>query len=73
MKDVVHVLGVPASEDYAHLMGVPLAYTYELPSLSEGIEAFHMKPKYIQQVCYETYLGFVAGARRDGDLFVPLP
>lgn len=72
----VLVIGYPAagaSEDYAHLVGVPLSFTYELPGLSSGSLGFHLPPRYIQQVCHETWLGIVAGARRAGDLFVPLP
>ncbi|KOB57171.1 Caboxypeptidase 4 [Operophtera brumata] len=62
-----------AAEDYAHSVGVPLSYTYELPGLSWGFEGFHLNPRYIEQVCIETWEGIVVGARRAGDLFVPLP
>lgn len=62
-----------AADDYAHYIGVPLTYTYELPGLNEGIEGFNLDPKYIEQVCIETWEGIVVGARRAGDLYVPLP
>ncbi|GBP04995.1 Carboxypeptidase B [Eumeta japonica] len=68
----VHVIGYPtagASEDYAHLVGVPLSYTYELPGLSPGFDGFHLDPIWIEQVCWETWLGIVVGARRSGQLF----
>ncbi|XP_063537722.1 carboxypeptidase B-like [Cydia strobilella] len=58
-----------ASEDYAHLIGVPLSYTYELPGLQGGFEGFHLDPIYIEQVCRETWEGIVVGARRAGELF----
>ncbi|XP_059061058.1 carboxypeptidase B-like [Achroia grisella] len=70
----VLVIGYPtsgASEDYAHFIGVPLSYTVELPGLDSGLNGFHLNPRYIQQVCYETWEGIVAGARGAGDLFVP--
>ncbi|XP_052749806.1 carboxypeptidase B-like [Galleria mellonella] len=60
-----------AAEDYAHLIGVPLSYTYELPGLAGGLNGFHLDPIYIEQVCRETWEGIVVGARRAGDLFVP--
>lgn len=72
----VLVIGYPAAgaaEDYAHAVGVPLSYTYELPGLAGGFEGFHLNPRYIEQVCRETWEGIVVGARRAGDLFVPLP
>ncbi|KAM3955733.1 LOW QUALITY PROTEIN: carboxypeptidase B-like [Aphomia sociella] len=59
-----------ASEDYAHSIGVPLSYTYELPGLAGGFDGFHLNPRYIEQVCRETWEGIVAGARRSGDLFM---
>ncbi|XP_047027563.1 carboxypeptidase B [Helicoverpa zea] len=58
-----------SSEDYAHSIGVPLSYTYELPGLSSGWDGFHLPPQYIEQVCRETWEGIVVGARRAGDLF----
>ncbi|XP_059061112.1 carboxypeptidase B-like [Achroia grisella] len=59
-----------ASEDYAHHIGIPLAYTYELPGLSGGLNGFHLDPVYIEQVCRETWAGIVVGARKAGDIFV---
>lgn len=53
-----------ASEDYAHLAGVPLSYTYELPGLSGGLQGFHLDPIWIEQVVKETWDGIAAGARR---------
>lgn len=70
---VIGYAAAGASEDYAHHIGVPLSYTYELPGLSGGFQGFHLNPRYIEQVCIETWDGIVAGARRSGDLFVPLP
>lgn len=58
-----------ASEDYAHQIGVPLSYTFELPGLSNTIFGFNLDPRYIQQVCNETWEGIIVGARRAGDLF----
>ncbi|XP_075982295.1 carboxypeptidase B-like [Anticarsia gemmatalis] len=55
-----------AAEDYAHQIGVPLAYTYELPGLNQG---FTLSPIYIEQVSKETWEGIAVGARRAGDLF----
>ncbi|XP_063831832.1 carboxypeptidase B-like [Ostrinia nubilalis] len=62
-----------ASEDYAHSIGVPLSYTYELPGLNAGMNGFILDPRFIEQVCRETWAGIVVGARRAGDLFVPHP
>lgn len=59
-----------AAEDYAHLVGVPLAYTYELPGLSGGFQGFHLPPQYIERVCHETWQGIAAGARLAGNIFV---
>ncbi|XP_059061017.1 carboxypeptidase B-like [Achroia grisella] len=59
-----------ASEDYAHSIGIPLAYTYELPGLSGGLNGFHLDPRYIEQVSRETWEGIAVGARIAGDLFV---
>ncbi|XP_050559620.1 carboxypeptidase B-like [Spodoptera frugiperda] len=58
-----------ASTDYAHSIGVPLAYAFELPGLSDTDKGFHLEPSLIKQVCQETWEGFVVGARRAGDLF----
>ncbi|CAH0591699.1 unnamed protein product [Chrysodeixis includens] len=58
-----------AAEDYAHSVGVPLSYTYELPGLSGGMQGFNLSPVHIQQVVRETWVGITAGARRAGDLF----
>lgn len=58
-----------AAEDYAHSIGVPLAYTYELPGLSGGYQGFVLDPIYIEPVCRETWEGIVVGARRAGALF----
>ena len=57
-----------ASEDYAHYIGVPLAYTYELPGLQGGLQGFHLAPQYINQVVVETWAGIAVGAKRAGDL-----
>lgn len=59
-----------AAEDYAYSIGVPLAYTIELPGLDSGNESFNLNPRYIEQVCRETWEGIVVGARRAGDYFV---
>ncbi|KAI8440683.1 hypothetical protein MSG28_009037 [Choristoneura fumiferana] len=70
--NAVLVLNYPASgasEDYAHLIGVPLSYTYELPGLAGGFQGFHLDPIYIEQVCRETWAGIVVGTRRAGELF----
>ncbi|XP_059061016.1 carboxypeptidase B-like [Achroia grisella] len=58
-----------SSEDYAHSIGIPLAYTIELPGLGQSFEGFHLDPSYIEQVCSETWEGFVAGAALAGELF----
>ncbi|KAL4703322.1 hypothetical protein ACJJTC_013088 [Scirpophaga incertulas] len=63
----VQVIGYAASgaaEDYAHSVGVPLAYTFELPGLRGGLEGFNLPAQYIEQVCRETWSGIVAGLRR---------
>ncbi|KAF9821754.1 hypothetical protein SFRURICE_001865 [Spodoptera frugiperda] len=57
------------AEDYAHSIGVPLAYTMELPGFTSTMQGFNLNPRYIQQVCNETWEGIVVGARRAGDLF----
>ncbi|XP_045453545.1 carboxypeptidase B-like [Melitaea cinxia] len=60
----VLVIGYAASgaaEDYAHSIGIPLTYTYELPGISG--QGFHLNPRYIHQVVRETWAGLVAGAR----------
>ncbi|KAH9633644.1 hypothetical protein HF086_009744 [Spodoptera exigua] len=66
---VVQYFSAGAASDYAHYIGVPLAYGFELPGLEESYAGFHLDPKYIGQVCQETWEGFVVGARRAGDLF----
>lgn len=58
-----------ASEDYAHYIGIPLAYTYELPGLSSGFQGFILPPQYIEQVCRETWQGLVVGIRLSGELY----
>ncbi|KAM3956328.1 carboxypeptidase B-like [Aphomia sociella] len=58
-----------SSDDYAHSIGIPLAYTIELPGFGNSLEGFHLDPMYIEQVCSETWEGFVAGARLAGELF----
>ncbi|KAJ8721063.1 hypothetical protein PYW08_006528 [Mythimna loreyi] len=58
-----------AAEDYAHLIGIPLTYTFELPGLSGGTQGFNLNPRYIQQVCRETWAGLIVGVRRAGQLF----
>jgi carboxypeptidase A2 len=72
----VQVIGYPASgssEDWVHQAGVPLTYTYELPGVFPGFDGFILPPQYIEQVCVETWAGFVAGARRAADLIVIRP
>jgi hypothetical protein len=74
--NAVQVIGYPASgasEDWAHQAGVPLSFTYELPGVSPGLEGFILPPQYIEQVCRETWAGFVAGARRAADMIVVRP
>lgn len=69
--NAVLVIGYPASgasEDYAHSIGVPLAYTYELPGLEPGFEGFHLDPIWIKQVVTETWEGLKTGAIRAKDL-----
>lgn len=61
-----------SSEDYAHYIGVPLSYTFELPGFSSTGNGFHLDPRYIEQVVQETWEGIVVGARRAGDLFAPI-
>lgn len=58
-----------AAEDYAHYIGVPLSYTFELPGLQSGFQGFHLSPIYINQVVSETWAGIAVGAKRAGDLF----
>ncbi|KAI5638987.1 zinc carboxypeptidase domain-containing protein [Phthorimaea operculella] len=64
---VLNYAAAGAAEDYAHFIGVPLAYTYELPGI--GGDAFHLDPRYIAQVSEETWAGLAVGARMAGDLF----
>ncbi|CAH2268467.1 carboxypeptidase B-like [Pararge aegeria] len=56
-----------SSDDYAHSIGVPLAYTLELPG--RGSNGFVLHPRYIKPVIAETWAGVVVGARMAGDLF----
>ncbi|CAH2214234.1 jg22977 [Pararge aegeria aegeria] len=49
------------SVDYAHSVGVPLAYSIELPGLFGG---YWMDPIWIEQIVIETWEGVKAGARR---------
>lgn len=58
-----------ASEDYAHYVGVPFAYTLELPG-TNGLQnfGFLLPPRYIEPVCIETWAGIVAGVRRADEL-----
>lgn len=58
-----------AAEDYAHYVGVPLAYTFELPGLNSRFDGFHLDPSYINQVVAETWAGIAVGAKRAGNLF----
>ncbi|VVC98820.1 unnamed protein product [Leptidea sinapis] len=57
------------SADYAHAVGVPLSYTYELPGFGGGFVGFHLNPRYIKQVAEETWEGIAVGAKRAGALF----
>lgn len=57
-----------ASEDYANSIGVPLTYTFELPGLSSGNQGFNLDPRFIEQVCRETWAGLVVGTRRAAQL-----
>ncbi|CAH2215468.1 jg5089 [Pararge aegeria aegeria] len=57
------------SEDYAHSIGVKLAYTFELPGFGRGGNGFILNPRYIKQVSAETWAGVVIGAREAGKLF----
>ncbi|CAK1542474.1 unnamed protein product [Leptosia nina] len=68
------VIGYPtsgSSQDYAHYIGVPLSFTYELPGLGRGLLGFHLSARYIRQVVEETWEGIVVGARRAGQLYGP--
>ncbi|XP_045778231.1 carboxypeptidase B-like [Maniola jurtina] len=49
------------SIDYAHSIGVPLAYTIDLPGVFGG---YWMDPIWIEQVVIETWEGVKAGVRR---------
>lgn len=53
-----------ASEDYAHSVGVPLSYTFELPGLSGGLGGFHIDPIYVRGISEETWDGIAVGAKR---------
>lgn len=50
-----------AADDYAHNLGIPYSYTFELPGLSGGMHGFELHPMHIKQVCKETWIGLVAG------------
>lgn len=68
----LHVIGygiAGSAEDYAHYIGIPLSYTYELPGFGGGYDGFHLDPIYIEQVCHETWQGIAAGVRKAGTLF----
>ncbi|CAH4000652.1 unnamed protein product [Pieris brassicae] len=69
-----------AAEDYAHSIGVPLTYTYELPGIehdyddddaddddyadNDHLKGFHLDPKYVRPVAEETWEGISVGAKR---------
>ncbi|XP_022120385.2 carboxypeptidase B [Pieris rapae] len=62
-----------SSQDYAHYIGLPLAYTYELPGLGPGLLGFSLSARYISHVVDETWDGIVVGARRARQLYGPYP
>ncbi|CAH2238363.1 jg18009 [Pararge aegeria aegeria] len=49
-----------AASDYAHVVGVPMSYTLELPDYEYG---FDMPPQYIEQVNMETWKGIAITGR----------
>lgn len=67
--DVIGYAASGASEDYAHSLGVSLAYTYELPGFGSGLNGFNLNPRYIEQVCRDTWAGIAAGARKANEYF----
>ncbi|CAF4763512.1 unnamed protein product [Pieris macdunnoughi] len=75
----MHVVGYPApgnSADYAHSIGVPLTYVYELPTIlpddddfdeddtDDHLNGFHLDPKYARPIAEETWEGISVGAKR---------
>ncbi|XP_013171651.1 PREDICTED: carboxypeptidase B-like [Papilio xuthus] len=54
-----------SANDYVQAVGVPLAYTYELPARanSGGLNGFLVDPAFIEQAGRETWEGIKAGAR----------
>ncbi|CAH2055629.1 unnamed protein product, partial [Iphiclides podalirius] len=53
------------TQDYVQAVGVPLAYTYELPAYrnqGNSINGFLVDPDFIEQAGYETWEGIKAGA-----------
>ncbi|XP_072945696.1 carboxypeptidase B-like [Epargyreus clarus] len=66
------LLASGAAEDYAHYIGVPLSYTFELPGVftsGTGFGGFTIHPRYIEQVCKETWAAIAVGARRSAEMF----
>ncbi|XP_047998514.1 carboxypeptidase B-like [Leguminivora glycinivorella] len=63
----------PASgttSDYAQSLGIPLAYTYELPAYRNNyntVSGFLVDPDFIEQAGFETWQGIKAGARYAAD------
>lgn len=59
------------AEDYAYNLGVPLSFTVNLPYpiVTSSLEGYLLDPKYIGQVCRETWEGLIVGARKAGDVF----
>nr|XP_021186497.2 carboxypeptidase B [Helicoverpa armigera] len=55
--------------DYAHSLGIPLAFAFELPGLSESNHGFNLEPRYIKQVCLETWAGIKVGVKQATKLF----
>ncbi|XP_026754548.2 carboxypeptidase B-like [Galleria mellonella] len=58
------------ASDYALGIGIPLSYTYELPSYrgSSGLNGFLVDPEFIEQAGFETWEGLKVGARYVRDL-----
>ncbi|XP_063537763.1 carboxypeptidase B-like [Cydia strobilella] len=65
----------PASgttSDYAQSLGIPLAYTYELPAYRNGyntVNGFLVDPDFIEQAGFETWQGIKEGARYAADSY----
>ncbi|KAJ8728570.1 hypothetical protein PYW07_006266 [Mythimna separata] len=60
------------SVDYAHHIGVPLAYTIELPGFSphdRDRDGFDLDPRHIKGICRGTWAGIVVGAKKAKELF----